>query len=73
MQSRLLELSEKLKNEELCSLVTKLEPLVNLERSLSAEVAYKEGLRDSYRIQKEVSKFLANPRVAAKRKAMEKQ
>jgi len=73
MQSRLLELSENLKNEELCSLVTKLEPLVNLERSLSAEVAYKEGLRDSYRIQKEVSKFLANPRVAAKRKAMEKQ
>jgi hypothetical protein len=73
MQRRLVEISRQLKNEELRSLANKLESLVNMERGLSAEWAYKEGLRDSYRIQREVSKFLASPSVAAKRKTRERQ
>jgi len=73
MQRRLVEISRQLKNEELRSLANKLESLVNMERGLSAEWAYKEGLRDSYRIQREVSKFLASPSVAVKRKTREKQ
>jgi len=73
MQSSLLEMSRQLKNEELHSLANKLEPIVNMERGLSAELAYKEGLRDSYRIQREVSKFIARPSVAVKRKTQERQ
>ena len=73
MQRRLVEISRQLNNEELRTLVTQIEPLVNLERGLSAEWAYKEGLRDSYRIQREVSKFLASPSVAVKRKTRERQ
>jgi len=73
MQSRLLEISRQLKNEELRSLANKLEPIVNMERGLSAELAYKEGLRDSYRLQREVSKFLARPSVVVKRKTMDQQ
>ena len=73
MQRRLVEISRQLKNEELRSIANKLEPVVNMERSLSVALAYKEGLRDSYRIQREVLKFLASPSVAVKRKTREKQ